>query len=228
MKKPAKNWKNYIKTVLGFSLPTLSAISTVWHQAEAGGLPPSSISPHFKPEPMTFSLPTQPNGPEIFIGHRSHSSHSSHYSSSYGGHASHSSHSSHYSSSYGGSYTPRSSGNYVPSPAPTPDPVPPSLNLDTTPSNVQPSPSSEITPPVNAPKSQQTPQGKGSTKKTDLIIVIMRAQVELKNRGYYDGPIDGILSDETKKALLSFQTAQNLTSNGRLSDETLSKLGIIY
>jgi peptidoglycan hydrolase-like protein with peptidoglycan-binding domain len=54
----------------------------------------------------------------------------------------------------------------------------------------------------------------------------MRAQLELKRLGHYNGAIDGIVGPDTQSALRRFQQSQNLTQSGVLDNATLGKLGI--
>ena len=45
-------------------------------------------------------------------------------------------------------------------------------------------------------------------------------QVALKNAGYYSGKIDGKIGKQTKDAIKSFQTANNLKADGKMGKET--------
>lgn len=55
---------------------------------------------------------------------------------------------------------------------------------------------------------------------------VMRAQVELMDKGFYKGDIDGILGPQTKAAIIDFQKSKNLPQTGALDDATLTALGI--
>ncbi|WP_187144322.1 peptidoglycan-binding protein [Microvirga massiliensis] len=56
----------------------------------------------------------------------------------------------------------------------------------------------------------------------------MRVQMELKSRGYYDGPIDGRMSIDTRNSIRAFQLVQRLPETGNMDNATLAKLGITY
>lgn len=124
-------------------------------------------------------------------------------------HSSHSSHRSHRSSSGGGSYKSPSSGSSA-----TPlygtgknnptDSVRPSL----------------VTP---TPSMQATPQLSASEKRK---LQIMRVQIALNSLGLNAGAADGILGDQTKKALKQFQTLKGLSTTGLMTTDTLNALGI--
>ena len=51
-------------------------------------------------------------------------------------------------------------------------------------------------------------------------------QQALKDKGHDPGPIDGVMGSQTKQALKSFQSANNLQPTGTLNAETAEKLGI--
>ena len=52
------------------------------------------------------------------------------------------------------------------------------------------------------------------------------AQQQLKNDGYYNGPVDGIDGRMTHRAVRKYQSDQSLTVNGRLDHQTLRKLNV--
>ena len=49
-------------------------------------------------------------------------------------------------------------------------------------------------------------------------------QLALKNAGFYNGPIDGKVGKNTKKAIKEFQKANGLKANGVVGKETKEKL----
>jgi len=51
-------------------------------------------------------------------------------------------------------------------------------------------------------------------------------QRRLAHRGYYHGPIDGIVGPGTRSAIAAFQADHGLDPNGYMSDETLGRLGL--
>lgn len=59
-----------------------------------------------------------------------------------------------------------------------------------------------------------------------LKLMIMRVQAALYARGYDPGAIDGELSNPTKSALRSFQTAHGIEPTAKMTTETLNALGV--
>ncbi|MBF0370064.1 MAG: peptidoglycan-binding protein [Magnetococcales bacterium] len=57
--------------------------------------------------------------------------------------------------------------------------------------------------------------------------VIRKLQTSLQEKGYYDGPIDGIIGVLTIRGLNGYQQANNLPTDRYLNLETLKNLGII-
>ena len=55
---------------------------------------------------------------------------------------------------------------------------------------------------------------------------IRDAQQSLKDKGFYNGPIDGINGPLTHSAVRKYQRKQNLTADGRLGPKTLDTLGV--
>ncbi|MDD5679822.1 MAG: peptidoglycan-binding domain-containing protein [Candidatus Omnitrophica bacterium] len=49
-------------------------------------------------------------------------------------------------------------------------------------------------------------------------------QTALKNAGFYEGPVDGKIGKNTKKAIRAFQEANGLTADGVVGNKTWSKL----
>ena len=123
------------------------------------------------------------DGGLIKADHRSHSSHSSHRSSSGGG-GGHRSHSSHRSSNGGG-------GRRSPSPAPAP------------------SRRSNSTPPDSILPKNSSPSGTGLAPDT-FVELAKRVQQALKAKGYYNGPVDGIIGKDSKAAIALYQIDQGL------------------
>lgn len=53
---------------------------------------------------------------------------------------------------------------------------------------------------------------------------IEEIQAALKNAGLYQGKIDGILGSKTKKAVVDFQTQNNLKPDGKVGPKTWEKM----
>jgi Putative peptidoglycan binding domain len=63
-----------------------------------------------------------------------------------------------------------------------------------------------------------------SDQSTDSIVAA--AQERLAREGYYEGEIDGVLSAETRRAVIRYQGDRSLRVTGYLSSETLQSLGL--
>lgn len=57
---------------------------------------------------------------------------------------------------------------------------------------------------------------------------IREAQAYLNALGYEAGPVDGVLGNETRRAIQRFQRVENLPSTGELTPETLRALGRVH
>jgi len=55
---------------------------------------------------------------------------------------------------------------------------------------------------------------------------VKQAQTKLKEKGYYEGNVDGILGRDTRAGLQRYQNDNGLPADGRLNHETAVKLGI--
>ncbi len=56
--------------------------------------------------------------------------------------------------------------------------------------------------------------------------IVMNAQQQLRNDGYYNGPIDGVLGSQTRYALAAFQADHGLAVTSAVDEPTLATLGI--
>jgi hypothetical protein len=54
---------------------------------------------------------------------------------------------------------------------------------------------------------------------------VAAAQQRLKDRGYYSGPVDGVMGPRTAAALRAYQRDHGLSATGRLDSKTASALG---
>jgi peptidoglycan hydrolase-like protein with peptidoglycan-binding domain len=52
------------------------------------------------------------------------------------------------------------------------------------------------------------------------------AQQSLKDKGLYDGPVDGINGPKTRAAVRKYQKQQNIKADGRLGPRTLDTMGV--
>lgn len=57
--------------------------------------------------------------------------------------------------------------------------------------------------------------------------MVRRAQGALKDQGYYEGAVDGVMSPRTQGALRTYQREHNLQETGDLDPQTAQKLGIV-
>jgi len=55
---------------------------------------------------------------------------------------------------------------------------------------------------------------------------VKKVQQALKDKGYYAGPVDGALGEQTRAAVRKLQKDNDLPATGRLDDETLDRLGV--
>ena len=53
-------------------------------------------------------------------------------------------------------------------------------------------------------------------------------QSELAQRGYYHGPLDGVIGSDSRRAIRAFQAAQGLPVTGVIDPKLLNALGISY
>jgi peptidoglycan hydrolase-like protein with peptidoglycan-binding domain len=56
--------------------------------------------------------------------------------------------------------------------------------------------------------------------------IVRQAQERLMSEGFDPGPVDGVLSWETRQALKDFQELKRLQPTGRLDAPTIGALGI--
>lgn len=68
---------------------------------------------------------------------------------------------------------------------------------------------------------QASPSEPGAAEQTNIAV-----QQELAKRGFYHGPIDGLVGPETRKAISWFQSVEKLTATGRVDGPTLDALQI--
>ena len=55
---------------------------------------------------------------------------------------------------------------------------------------------------------------------------INKVQQSLSDKGFYHGPIDGVLGPRTRQAIGEYQKSENLPVTNRLDAETAGKLGV--
>ena len=55
---------------------------------------------------------------------------------------------------------------------------------------------------------------------------VREIQQALRDQGYYNGPLDGVLTPEFKQAIWNFQRAKGLPRTARLDDATVGALGL--
>jgi len=132
-------------------------------------------------------------------------------------HGSHSSHSSHRSSSGGGGGS-RPAPVYNPPPAPPPKPPPPQSD----PLGQEPRTPGSIPPKDNAEELKKKLADAEARKN-----IIMRMQLTLQFEDMYDGPIDGIMGPETRKAVLAYKKLMGIPGDQVLDAATLNAFGIL-
>ena len=132
-------------------------------------------------------------------------------------HSSHASHSSHRSSASGSRRRPAPP---PPSPPPPKREQPPPSQSD--PLGQEPRPPGSYPPANNADKLAKTLKDKEARKN-----IIMRMQLTLQFEGLYDGPIDGLMGSETRKAVLKFKKQKGIPGDKVLDAPTLNAFGIL-
>ena len=55
---------------------------------------------------------------------------------------------------------------------------------------------------------------------------VKKVQQSLSDKGYYAGPVDGVLGSRTRAGIRQYQASEKLTVTGRLDAETAGKLGV--
>ena len=75
--------------------------------------------------------------------------------------------------------------------------------------------------PVALPTMDQFPSLKKRTKETGYVTLL---QTNLKNRGYYDGPVDGKYGDKTEAAVKEFQKDLGKPISGTVGPKTWDQL----
>lgn len=55
---------------------------------------------------------------------------------------------------------------------------------------------------------------------------VRQVQQALKDQGYYDGAVDGIMGVRTRRAIQAYQQEKRLPPTGRIDEQTLKALGI--
>ena len=55
---------------------------------------------------------------------------------------------------------------------------------------------------------------------------VKQVQSELKEKGYYDGDVDGVLGAQTRAGLRRYQKEKGLEGDGRLTHDTAIHLGV--
>lgn len=55
---------------------------------------------------------------------------------------------------------------------------------------------------------------------------VRQVQQALKDQGYYDGAVDGIMGVRTRRAIQAYQQEKGLPATGRLDERTLQALGV--
>ena len=66
------------------------------------------------------------------------------------------------------------------------------------------------------------PTASAASHKEDAITV----QKSLKDKGLYNGPIDGLLGPQSRAGIREYQKSENLPVTGRLDADTAGKLGV--
>lgn len=97
-------------------------------------------------------------------------------------------------------------------------------------------PAREVSTPIPAQYRTITTQVEKSPARTEFSSVLCKTnatnakireiQMALKSKGFNPGPIDGVVSTRTLGALNAFRRANSMATNGYVTVDTLSKLGV--
>jgi peptidoglycan hydrolase-like protein with peptidoglycan-binding domain len=82
----------------------------------------------------------------------------------------------------------------------------------------------KILTPAEVDEKTSVKSASARQEKLDPTARNKKAQLALKNAGFYKGAIDGKMGPATKKAIADFQAAKKLTIDGRLGPKTWKKL----
>ncbi len=74
--------------------------------------------------------------------------------------------------------------------------------------------------PDRAPRNSTESEGK------ETVSVEAQVQQQLAQSGYYHGAIDGVVGDETRRAIRSYERANGLRVDGQIDDRLLSTMGL--
>jgi peptidoglycan hydrolase-like protein with peptidoglycan-binding domain len=66
-------------------------------------------------------------------------------------------------------------------------------------------------------------KGQAGTGNKEQVRAVQEA---LKDRGMYEGEVDGIMGPKTQAGLRAFQKKENLQETGRLDQQTMGRLGV--
>ncbi len=58
------------------------------------------------------------------------------------------------------------------------------------------------------------------------VSLAAKVQQRLARTGYYDGPIDGIIGDGTRRAIRNYERANGLRVDGRIDNELIEAMGL--
>ena len=53
-----------------------------------------------------------------------------------------------------------------------------------------------------------------------------KVQMALQNKGFYAGPVDGVMNEKTRESIRAFQKSKNLNVTGNIDDNTARELGL--
>ncbi len=76
-------------------------------------------------------------------------------------------------------------------------------------------------------RSDSDTQSAGPTLPLSSPEMVRRAQVALKDQGYYEGDTDGVMNPRTSSALRAYQREHQLSETGDLDPQTAKSLGIV-
>lgn len=87
-------------------------------------------------------------------------------------------------------------------------------------------PGTQIVVPATSSGTNPVTNNNTAVAPSASAVQLMKAQVQLKSEGYYQGAVDGVSGASTQKAITAYQKDRNLGQTGTLDDATLKSLGV--
>lgn len=101
------------------------------------------------------------------------------------------------------------------------------LGAATVTAQVDPAPGERV-PQVQQPPSREPGQARKEERQPALSQEkIKQVEQALKDSGHDPGVVDGVMDQQTREALISFQKRNNLPTTGQIDEQTAQRLGVM-